>query len=119
MSSLVNKHILKGKTFVITGSTDGIGRHTATRLARSGATIVLHGRNNNKLIKTKNDILQEVNDAQIHCYCYDLSSIRNVKLFAEDVMRNHDGIDVLINNAGVFQPELLITEVCDNNHQLR
>lgn len=35
---------LLGKTFLVTGSTDGIGRHTATRLAGEGATVLIHGR---------------------------------------------------------------------------
>ena len=35
---------LAGKVFLVTGSTDGIGLHTATRLAGTGATVIVHGR---------------------------------------------------------------------------
>lgn len=37
-------HSLRGKTFCVTGSTDGIGLHTAQLLAQSGATVLVHGR---------------------------------------------------------------------------
>ncbi len=35
---------LLGKTFLVTGATDGIGAHTAQRLAAQGATVLVHGR---------------------------------------------------------------------------
>ena len=36
--------MLRGKSYLVTGSTDGIGRQTVTRLAASGADVLLHGR---------------------------------------------------------------------------
>ena len=35
---------LTGKTYLVTGSTDGIGQHTAQKLAQHGATVLIHGR---------------------------------------------------------------------------
>ena len=59
--TLGNKcHMLKGKTFLVTGSTDGIGQHTALLLAKSGTEVLLHGRNWDRLQKTKKFIYEQL-----------------------------------------------------------
>lgn len=103
---------LTGKTFLITGSTDGIGRHTATRLAADGATVILHGRNPDALEATQEDIIAKVPEAKLESYCHDLSTLSGMKALAGEVLRDYSptGIDGLINNAGVFQRDFIVTE---------
>ncbi|MEP2978232.1 MAG: SDR family NAD(P)-dependent oxidoreductase [Lentilitoribacter sp.] len=85
------------KTILITGSTDGIGLLTAKKLASAGHKILLHGRSATKL---KSASIEVGHDCE--SYEADLSSISDIQKLADAVKSNHDKIDVLINNAGVF-----------------
>lgn len=86
------------KTILITGSTDGIGLLTAKTLAERGHDIILHGRSAGKLEAAVSEIGGEVDS-----YEADLSSLQATAALAEKVIANHDHIDVLINNAGVYK----------------
>jgi len=90
------------KTIVITGSTDGIGLETAKVLAASGHAILLHGRNKDKL-DVAGDMLRAIPDhGPVETYVADLSDRAEVEALAEEITARHERIDVLINNAGVF-----------------
>ena len=109
--------MLRGKTFLVTGSTDGIGQHTALLLAKSGANVLLHGRSWDRLQKTKNFIneqldpeLRVLSNESIKCYCSDLQSLAGAKNLAIEILQSNGRLDGLINNAGVFQESLIITE---------
>ena len=98
------------KTILITGSTDGIGLETARMLVSEGHHVLLHGRNLTKLENTKNELLKQHNSAHIESYVSDLSSMSNVGQLAKDVIEKHNQLDVLINNAGVFNTNVTITD---------
>lgn len=95
------------KTILITGSTDGIGLDAAKALAERGHTILLHGRNPEKLstIKKENAAL-----ANMESYVSDLSDLKSVQTLATEIEAKHDHLDVLINNAGVFKTAKPITK---------
>lgn len=94
---------LVGKSYLITGSTDGIGLHTAKRLAKAGATVFVHGRNQQKADQAADSVKQASGSADVHALSADLASLDGVRQLADDVRhRCNDGINVLINNAGVF-----------------
>lgn len=86
------------KTILITGSTDGIGRLTAKTLAATGDKIILHGRSAAKLAEVANEC-----GGDVVTYKADLSSLEATATFAKNILTNHERIDVLINNAGVFK----------------
>lgn len=96
------------KTILITGATDGIGLETARLLAKEGHSLLLHGRNANKLENIKNELL-EIN-ANIQTFVADLSVLKNTKHLAEELLRTTDKIDVIINNAGIFVCNQTTTE---------
>ena len=85
------------KTILITGSTDGIGLLTAKKLASAGHQILLHGRSKTKL---ENAAIEVGHNCE--SYEADLSSIAEVQKLADAIKANHNKIDILINNAGVF-----------------
>jgi NAD(P)-dependent dehydrogenase (short-subunit alcohol dehydrogenase family) len=82
---------LTGKVVLITGATDGHGRGLALEAERLGATVLVHGRS------------QERIDAvpSARSYKADLASLDDVRSFAAAVLDNEPRIDVLVNNAGL------------------
>lgn len=91
------------KTILITGSTDGIGKLAAIKLANDGHEIFLHGRNSEKLEKVIAVIKGETNNDKVKGFVADFSDLDAVAKMAEQVNAEVSKIDVLINNAGVFK----------------
>lgn len=91
---------------LITGSTDGIGKQTALELARLGHNIFIHGRSSTRLSETENWILSQVPEANINCLKADFASLEEVKQMAETLLVKVKSLDILINNAGVFEKNL-------------
>ena len=87
---------------LITGATDGLGRRVARDLAASGATVLLHGRDKERVETTAREIREETNNDKLRYYVADFSSLDEVRRLAEEVRSNHAHLDVLVNNAGVF-----------------
>jgi NAD(P)-dependent dehydrogenase (short-subunit alcohol dehydrogenase family) len=88
-----------GKTILVTGSTDGVGRFVAERLAADGASVIVHGRD-----QARGDALVERIEKSGGTACFlraDLASRAGVCSLAEAVRDRFDGLDVLINNAGI------------------
>jgi NAD(P)-dependent dehydrogenase (short-subunit alcohol dehydrogenase family) len=92
---------LENIVVLITGATDGIGRGTAAKFASLGAHVLLHGRSDQRLEDTKAAIAAETGNARLETYRADFSSLSNVRRLADEVAAQHDGLDILINNAGL------------------
>jgi NAD(P)-dependent dehydrogenase (short-subunit alcohol dehydrogenase family) len=92
---------MKGKTVLITGSTDGLGRDVAGRVAALGAHVIVHGRNQERGKTVVDDITRQ-GKGSARFYAADLSSMAEVRAFAEAIRRDYKRIDVLVNNAGVL-----------------
>lgn len=91
------------KTIFITGSTDGIGKLAAIKLANDGHEIILHGRNPKKLATVISEIKTTAKNENIKGYAADFSDLAAVKQMAQTINKEVSKIDVLINNAGVFK----------------
>ncbi|GAA4278706.1 SDR family NAD(P)-dependent oxidoreductase [Aquimarina mytili] len=91
------------KTIVITGSTDGIGKLTAIKLANNGHNVYIHGRSPEKLANVILEIKQTSNNPNIEGFAADFSNLEDVKSMADEIKAKLSKIDVLINNAGVFK----------------
>jgi len=90
------------KTILITGSTDGIGKGLAIKLAEEGQQVIIHGRNQEKLRATLDEIQSVTKNDKIQGIVADLSNFNEVNHLIESISSQYDTIDVLINNAGVF-----------------
>jgi NAD(P)-dependent dehydrogenase (short-subunit alcohol dehydrogenase family) len=92
---------MKGKTVIITGSTDGLGREVALRVANLGAHVIVHGRNQQRGAAVVDEITK-AGKGSARFYAADLSSLADVRQLAQTILRETPRIDVLVNNAGVW-----------------
>jgi NAD(P)-dependent dehydrogenase (short-subunit alcohol dehydrogenase family) len=95
---------------LITGATEGIGRVTATELARKGFTVVLAARNAAKAEAVKKEIAASTGSRDADCIVADLRSLAQVRQLSETFRQRYPRLDVLINNAGIFMPARQVTE---------
>ncbi len=98
-----------GRTAIVTGANSGLGLVCARELARHGAHVVMACRNTDKGAAAKAEIEREAPGAQLELVALDLSSLASVKEFAEQFRAAHDGLDLLLNNAGVMAPPRQVT----------
>lgn len=91
---------MAGKTVLITGSTDGVGRYVATRLAGEGAKVLIHGRDAARANALIDEIVKAGHTAPTF-YQADLSSMAATRELAAAVTRDHQRLDVFVSNAGI------------------
>jgi NAD(P)-dependent dehydrogenase (short-subunit alcohol dehydrogenase family) len=89
------------QTILITGATDGLGRALATELAGAGATLLLHGRDEQRGADTLAAIRQASGSERLHWLRADLASLEEVRGLAGRVLEQTERLDVLVNNAGI------------------
>lgn len=94
------------KTILITGSTDGVGKLTAAKLADSGHQIILHGRSSEKLKNTISEIKEKTGNDKVSGFVSDLSDFDSIEKMIDEISNKFPSIDVLINNAGVFNSHI-------------
>ena len=87
---------------LITGSTDGIGKLVGMKLAKRGHEVYLHGRNREKLNKVVSEIKEQTKNEKIEGFVADFSDLDAVKQMAQEIKQDLLKLDVLINNAGVY-----------------
>ena len=90
------------KTILITGATDGIGKHLAKKLASEGHHVILHGRNPQKLELALREIRAVSLRGRVSSYLADFSKLDDIYRFAEEIKRDFQRIDVLFNNADLY-----------------
>lgn len=94
---------LAGKTAVVTGATNGIGRVSARALAQMGAKLILVARDARRAEDTRAEILRAAPGADVTIVLADLSSQAEVRRAAAEILATGAPIHVLLNNAGVTQ----------------
>jgi len=90
---------LSGKTAVVTGSTDGVGRLVACKLGQAGARVLVHGRDAERGARVVADI--EASGGAADFLAADLSVLAEVHRLADAAQATVDRLDILINNAGI------------------
>jgi NAD(P)-dependent dehydrogenase (short-subunit alcohol dehydrogenase family) len=87
---------------LVTGSTDGIGRETALELARLGARVIVHGRNEARVAKAHEEVARASTAAPPPPIVADFASLAAVRQMASELEARGQAIDALVNNAGVY-----------------
>jgi NAD(P)-dependent dehydrogenase (short-subunit alcohol dehydrogenase family) len=89
---------IKDKKVLITGASSGIGLETALRIGQAGGTVLLVSRTREKLEEVAKQVEKAGGTAFVHPA--DLSDLEDIDRMAQEVIDEHGGVDVLINNAG-------------------
>ncbi|ELU13704.1 hypothetical protein CAPTEDRAFT_220435 [Capitella teleta] len=95
--------LLRGKTVLITGGSQGIGLAVSLDLARRGARIIIASRDAFQGHRAVQKIRDECNiPVEIEHHTVDLADLNSVSYFAEAILSRENYLDILINNAGPF-----------------
>ncbi|HEY6759404.1 MAG TPA: SDR family NAD(P)-dependent oxidoreductase [Baekduia sp.] len=104
---------LTGRTVLITGATDGLGRALAREVLDAGATVIVHGRSPERIAATVDEL--DGGDA-VRSYRADFASLAQVHALADALSAADERVDVLVNNAGIGALEE--REVSEDGHEL-
>jgi NAD(P)-dependent dehydrogenase (short-subunit alcohol dehydrogenase family) len=96
----------EGRVALVTGANSGIGFQVARMLALKGASVIISCRNHAKGECARKRILVEAPCANVSIRIVDLADLESVAKFADGITKDHDRLDLLINNAGVMVPPL-------------
>jgi NAD(P)-dependent dehydrogenase (short-subunit alcohol dehydrogenase family) len=97
---------LDGKVILLTGATDGMGRALAAGLARQGATVLVHGRDEGRIAATVAEVTAAAGrQDRVRAYRADLASLAGVRALASQVRESEPRLDVLVSNAGLGPSE--------------
>lgn len=93
---------MKGKVVLITGATSGIGEEAAAALAGMGATVVITSRDDARGKTVLDEIARSSGGGNVELLHCDLASLDSVRAACREFKARYDRLDVLINNAGVW-----------------
>ena len=92
---------MQGKVAVVTGASSGIGKATASLLAKNGATVVAVGRNEKELLALSEGLKAKKGSVKIHLA--DVNEFSQIERMVSETVQNFGQIDILVNSAGVIK----------------
>ncbi|MBL8940491.1 MAG: SDR family oxidoreductase [Archangium sp.] len=101
---------MRGKTVIITGANTGIGKATATELAKQGARVFFACRSRAKTMPVIDELKRQTGNQELHFLELDLADLSQVKAAAKAWLATNERLDVLINNAGLVRIRTLTAQ---------
>ncbi len=101
------KNTMKNKIVLVTGAAHRVGASIVRQFHAQGATLVLHYRGSYQAAKNIADELNEVRENSVALICADLADEASYKSMIDEVIAQHQRLDVLVNNASSFYPTLI------------
>ncbi len=93
---------LAGRVAIVTGGSSGLGRATATAMARAGATVHITGRDRERLDAARDDLVIRYGRERVRASVVDLSDLDDVRAFADRLVSRGEPVDALVHNAGAL-----------------
>lgn len=94
---------------LVTGTTSGVGRETARRLAARGGSVILHARTRDKGAPVVDQLRRETGNQALALVAADFEALDQVRAMALEVAEMAPDLDVLVNNAGVVRSRKAVT----------
>jgi NAD(P)-dependent dehydrogenase (short-subunit alcohol dehydrogenase family) len=107
-----------GKTVLVTGATDGLGRELALALAGEGAHVIVHGRN----VERGQAVVAQITASgkgSARFIAADFASLEGVHAFAGQIAREYPRLDLLVNNAGIAFNKASQRSTSADGHELQ
>ena len=101
---------MRGKTVLLTGATSGIGKAAFLALADMGPHITFLARNEGKAKETIREVTERTGNRNLDVILCDLASLDMVRRAAGEFLASNDQLDVLANNAGIFNGKRTLTQ---------
>lgn len=98
----LDSYSLGGRVIAITGATSGLGRAAAEQLAGCGATVIAVGRSSAKTERVSAEIRELTGNPAVSALVADLADLTSVRRAADQILAEHQRLDVLIHNAGAL-----------------
>ncbi|XP_077366721.1 retinol dehydrogenase 14-like [Festucalex cinctus] len=97
--------LMRGKTVIVTGANSGIGKALAGELLKLEARVIMACRDRQSAAEAARDIRKHSGNelGEVVIKQLDLASLRSVRNFCQEIQKEEPKIDVLVNNAGVYQ----------------
>ncbi len=92
---------LNGKTVIVTGGSDGIGKHICLKLAAAGCKLAILGRNQARLDQVAGEA-RSLGAPEVRSYGADMTDPAAIAAAVADILRDFGSVDILINNAGIW-----------------
>ncbi|VVC89628.1 unnamed protein product [Leptidea sinapis] len=96
-----SKKSLNGRTAIVTGGSKGLGFEIAKDFAMRGAKVIFASRFEEEGVKAEKEISKQTGNCNVIFKVLDLSSLKSIREFANNITKNEKRLDILVNNAGV------------------
>ena len=93
---------IEDRVWIVTGASSGIGKATATGLARLGGTVVLACRDQGRGEAAQREVVEQSKNPHVTLMLVDLASQASIIAFADQFTKDYGRLDALVNNAGVY-----------------
>jgi len=100
---------MTGKTCLVTGANSGIGKETARGLAARGARVLMVARSAERGETARREVAETTGNDDVELLLCDLSSQREVRRLAAEVLKSEEHLHVLVNNAGLILGRRILT----------
>lgn len=107
---------MAGKTCIITGAASGMGRIAARELAKMGATVIMNDREIGEGQAARSEIIRLTGNDRVEFAGCDMGEFGQVRAFAAHALDRYPAIHVLINNAGLTNPEYILNSEGHEQH---
>lgn len=109
---IINYEEFKNKKVIVTGSSTGIGFHTALEFLSLGSQVIFHGNSSTDGLEEKID--SKIKNKKFKVLKSDFSNLKNVNNFMDDAINHLEGLDILINNAGTMIGRYELDKISEN-----